>query len=344
VKVIVPVVLDAINFVTVEHHQFRAYGGWTYALQDYADMNITSRFDDPNMVHLQEMEDPYFYKERLTMPKMVVNAVMDEFQQPGKQKCTFYFDLFIFILFCSSSDDSHYWWNDMPEPKHFLLTPNAEHSLATGIFVAVPSISAFMSAHLNNHQLPKFTWTIDKTTGEIVATVESGRVHSAYVWWATSCGQNAFDGNKNRRDYRVAHLDNPCSCGVYAEGMCANLKGAWNKKELQSTMVRGKRTYSAKFDAPEDGKYVAFLIDFKFVNENVEAGLNPADLNEIYKAHPDTPAGKIALEYSRYFDNFGGFPHDFGHFHEFTTEVSIFPDTFPYPDCEGAACGLAPMV
>jgi PhoPQ-activated pathogenicity-related protein len=37
--------------------------------QDYWEMNITSRYDDPNMLKLQQIEDPYFYAERLTMPK-----------------------------------------------------------------------------------------------------------------------------------------------------------------------------------------------------------------------------------------------------------------------------------
>lgn len=37
---IVPIVLDAINFVEVEHHQWKSYGGWTWALSDYYDMNI----------------------------------------------------------------------------------------------------------------------------------------------------------------------------------------------------------------------------------------------------------------------------------------------------------------
>jgi PhoPQ-activated pathogenicity-related protein len=80
VMTIIPIVLDAINFTAVEHHQFRSYGAWSFALEDYTDMNITERFDDPNMVTLQQNVDPYFYKERLTMPKFVVNAGMDEFQ------------------------------------------------------------------------------------------------------------------------------------------------------------------------------------------------------------------------------------------------------------------------
>ena len=76
VMLIMPIVLDAINFVTVEHHQFRSYGGWTYALSDYVDMNITERFDDPNMLLLQQYEDPYFYRDRLTMPKVTNQTII----------------------------------------------------------------------------------------------------------------------------------------------------------------------------------------------------------------------------------------------------------------------------
>ena len=33
------------------------------------------------------------------------------------------------------------WWDQMPEPKRFVMVPNAEHSEATGILELLPNIA-----------------------------------------------------------------------------------------------------------------------------------------------------------------------------------------------------------
>ena len=64
-----------------------------------------------------EIIDPFSYRDKILMPKLVIDGTMDEF----------------FLL-----DDSSYWWNQMPnayELNRFLMVPNAEHTQITGIFL-----------------------------------------------------------------------------------------------------------------------------------------------------------------------------------------------------------------
>jgi PhoPQ-activated pathogenicity-related protein len=295
VRAIVPIVLDAINFRAVMHHQYASYNGFSWALQDYLDMDIMSRLDSDNMVSLAQLVDPFYYRDRLTMPKLVVNAVLDEFQQP---------------------DDTHYWWDDMPEPKHFIMTPNAEHSEATGILEIVPAIAAWINHQidpaLEKQGVPQFTWEISQETGEITATLnEHGIVKEARVWSAYSCGNNVNDDGTvtKRRDFRIANMDSPCQCGFEANGYCTNIKSFWTPKKLTETKVNGKRTYTAQMDAPDDGRWVAFFIDIVYAKDPKDA-LLPI---------PDKLPGFI--------------PRDLMGRLQFTTEVSVWPNTFPYPGC-----------
>ncbi len=193
----------------------------------------------------------------------------------------------------------------MPEPKHFIMTPNAEHSEATGILEIVPAIGTWIEYVLRRDVVPTFTWTIDAASGEVVATLDNaGTVHRATMWYAYSCGTNP-DGVK-RRDFRVMSLDNPCACGKLSDGYCLNLKSMWTNQTLTETIVNGQRTYRAKMDAPSDGRYVAFFIDIKY----------------------ERPSS-FGLQ---------GLPYDKPGQLEFTTEVSVWPNTFPYPDCNGDTC------
>jgi PhoPQ-activated pathogenicity-related protein len=291
VMAIVPIVLDAINFVTVEHHQYKSYNGWSYALEDYWHMNITGRFDDPNMLTLSQIEDPYYYFDRLTMPKMVVNAVGDEFQQP---------------------DDTHYWWDDLPEPKHFLMIPNAEHSLATGILEAVPAIGTWMEYLLTKKNVPKFTWELDQKVGTITVELEDNGVDEPLQvrkYYANTCAGNP------RRDFRFINIDQGAkclACGFPADDYCFNSATLW-KFEVVHPVVPGGKKYVVHHDVPTDGTWAAFFVDV------------------VYKKTKDL--GAIG-------DNwYPGFvaKDAWGHL-EFTTEVAVVPERFPYDDCHYEGC------
>lgn len=169
--------------------------------------------------------------------------------------------------------------------------------------------------------------SFSETTGEIVATLDNhGVVHEVNVWHAFSCGNNAELGIKNR-DFRILSMDDPCKCGIAAsdsgENYCANLKSMWTKQALNQTMVAGKRTYSAKLDAPEDGRWVAFFIEVTYKRPQKLDGYTIDGLNVPFKRN-----GKILPP----------IPHDLSGRLMFTSEVSVWPNVFPYADCTGDAC------
>lgn len=224
----------------------------------------------------------------------------------------------------------------MPEPKHFLIAANTEHSYATGIFMAVPAIGAFLKSLLTKTDLPHITWDISSKTGEITVSIDNvGKVHSAYVWWANSCGVNSFD-QKNRKDYRIAHTDQPCTCGIAYDGYCTNFKSLWSKTELNVTVnaFTKKRELKAHVQPPVDDTWVAYFIDMKFSTKNGMT-LNTKEIME-NTVFNNAKHNKRVHDQGDF--DFGGIPHDLGGFLEFTSEVSVFPQTFPYEDCSGASC------
>jgi len=304
VTAIVPVVLDAINFVDVEHHQYRSYGGWSYFLEDYYEQNITARYDEPNMRLLQEIEDPYFYKERLTMPKLVINGGQDEFQQP---------------------DDTHYWWADMPGPKHFLMMPNTDHMCILGIGQAIPTMGTWIRHLVRGKEIPEVNWVISEDTGDITATVTSSIQPNVTMWYARTCGLES----PARRDFRLLNLDDPCQCGVAFDGQCLNQEASrWYSLPLAPN---SKGQYVAHVDAVE-GQWTAFFIDFTFPYSDNEEPYRYS----VPQRGPDSVGPR-----SRFFkaaDSLHTWPRTYPGQLDFTTEVSVWPNTFPFEDCHDEGC------
>ena len=156
-------------------------GNWSFVMYDYWIEGINGRLDDPNLVLMQEQIDPFFYKDRLTMPKLIVSATGDEFFMP---------------------DDTYSFFDGLPEPKYFRLLANAEHS--TGISgVSAPhfgfSMRQMMLAAWKGYPFPKIGWRRfsdpEKKTGGI-------------EFWSDTAPKQIYgwvgDTRANlRRDYRL---------------------------------------------------------------------------------------------------------------------------------------------
>lgn len=79
---IIPMVLDELDFVSNIKHHFRAYGGWSFALDDYYKVNFTANLDHPNVAKMMSIVDPINYVDILTMPKLILSTAGDEFLLP----------------------------------------------------------------------------------------------------------------------------------------------------------------------------------------------------------------------------------------------------------------------
>ena len=169
VVAIVPIVIDILNVTKSMNHHFAAYGFFSPAVWDYVRHKITARQNTPEMEALRRNVDPYEYRDRLTMPKYIVNASGDQFFVP---------------------DSSQFYFDDLKGEKYLRYVPNGEHSLRGTD--ARDSIAAFYWAIINHKPRPKFDWSFEPD-GAIRVKVQD-RPKEVYLWQAT---------NPNARDFRV---------------------------------------------------------------------------------------------------------------------------------------------
>ena len=172
VAAVIPIVIDTLNVQKTGAHHYSAYGFFAPSLQDYVDMKIPQWFGTPQYQALLKIEEPYEYRERLTMPKFIINASGDQYFPP---------------------DNSQFYFADLPGEKYLRYVPNADHSL-NGSDAAETVLACYRSVVLGA-AMPKFTWTMP-SPGTIRVDAKDRPVE-ARLWRAT---------NPAARDFRVETL------------------------------------------------------------------------------------------------------------------------------------------
>ena len=200
---VVPIVIDVLNVEPSMRHHFAAYGFWAPSVGDYVAHGIMRRFGEPRLTALYDLVDPYAYRHRLAMPKLVLNAAGDQFFLP---------------------DSSPFYWHDLQGPKALRYVPNADHGL--GGTDALETLIAFHTLLVRGESAPQFSWQRSADGGLRVHAEDTPE--EVWLWQAT---------NPRARDFRMETLgpaytktaleaDAP---GVYAAHVAAPPSGwtAW---------------------------------------------------------------------------------------------------------------------
>ena len=174
VKAIAPIVSDSLNMRVSFAHQLGSYGHWAEALAPYEDFGIFDKLNTAEGAALLQIVDPFSYRNRLTMPKFIINATGDDF----------------FVL-----DSVRFYLHDLPGETCLRHVPNTDHYLTGAYDSVVNGFVPYFDAILNAQPRPRFSWSIQQDGSIRVQTVDSPK--SVSLWQAS---------NPNARDFRLTTI------------------------------------------------------------------------------------------------------------------------------------------
>jgi PhoPQ-activated pathogenicity-related protein len=218
VVAIVPMVIDLLNNIKSFEHHYQAYGFYSPAVKPYEDMGIMNVSETPEYHALMKLEDPYSYRDRYTMPKLMINSTGDQFFLP---------------------DSSQFYFDALPGEKYLRYVPNTKHALNNE---AKESLLAFYDAVLRGQPRPKFSWKFEKNGDIRVTSVDTPT--EVKLWAAT---------NPEKRDFRLDSIGpayketvlSPEKSGVWIGHIDKPAKG-WTAYFVELTYPSGGK-YPFKF-------------------------------------------------------------------------------------------------
>lgn len=197
VRAIAPIVIDVLNANLSMKHHYESYGFWAPAIGDYVHHKVTHRRHHPRYEELLQLVDPFAYRDRLTMPKCIINATGDQFFVP---------------------DSSRFYFDELAGEKYLCYVPNGEHSLRGTN--AVDTLAAFHHAVINDIKRPEFSWNFPSPNCIQVNCISDPK--RVLLWQAT---------NPDARDFRVDTIGRAYQAVEVKKGADGTWKGEVTEPE-----------------------------------------------------------------------------------------------------------------
>ena len=168
---IAPLVIDTLNMREQMSRQLQAFGAYSSRLTPYSSRGLLPIPETPEGRRLLSMVDPWAYRDRLTMPKLIINGTND-----------FYW----------ATDALNLYWNGIPADKWALYIPNAGHNLrrqdraqANPLSDVIDGLAAFSRHQISATPMPKLNWQHETVDGKLrLSIIATPAPKSARLWIA----------------------------------------------------------------------------------------------------------------------------------------------------------------
>ncbi|MBO0696935.1 MAG: hypothetical protein J2P46_00945, partial [Zavarzinella sp.] len=191
VKAIAPCVIDMLNFGKQLPHQVLSFGKPSEMIRDYTERGLIPVPDTTPGKKLWAMVDPWMYRDKLTLPKLLIHGTNDPYWP---------------------QDATNLYWDDLKGDKWLAYVPNAGHGLeevhADGRrdrSRALSTLAAYARSQVLGEPMPKMSWKHEDAGERMKLTVKADPAPKAVRLWVADNPTRDF--RKARWTERAAPLD-----------------------------------------------------------------------------------------------------------------------------------------
>ncbi|HEV8344201.1 MAG TPA: PhoPQ-activated protein PqaA family protein [Candidatus Binatia bacterium] len=178
VRAISPVVIDTLNMRAQMARQLEAFGSYSATLAPYTSRGLVPIPETPEGERLLSMVDPWAYRDRLALPKLIINGSND-----------FYW----------VTDALNLYWNELRGDKWVLYVPNAGHNLlrqdganSDPFAYLINSLAAFSRHQMSGRSMPNLKWKHETLNGRQRLTIEATPAPTGARLWVAQAPTQDF--------------------------------------------------------------------------------------------------------------------------------------------------------
>jgi PhoPQ-activated pathogenicity-related protein len=212
---IAPIVIDTLNFGPQMKHQLDVWGEYSEQIADYTTKGLVDVMIKKPDVPLWQWVDPYTYRSKLSLPKLIINGTNDRYW---------------------TVDATSLYWDDLVGEKHLRYVPNAGHGLDGGRDGALATLAAFTQHVAEDRPMPTLNWSYEEDDKQLRLKMSSTAAPESVRLWTARSGTRDF------RDAKWESSELSAAGGGNGDG--AEYVGLVEKPQSGYVAAFGEATYA----------------------------------------------------------------------------------------------------